>query len=77
MTLIDSSQVKIPKKTENKRNKVIVEILKLNAMTVNTAVPNKILEILEECENQGSLVIDLFKKAQHEGLRKIYVFNLL
>lgn len=77
MTLIDSSQVKIPKKTENKRNKVIVEILKLNAMTVNTAVPNKILEILEECENQGSLVIDLFKKAQHERLRKIYVFNLL
>nr|APG79237.1 RNA-dependent RNA polymerase [Beihai bunya-like virus 1] len=66
-------------KKEGSRSKVIIEIFKLLEQgTDKTKTPYTDLTLfLEAAENQGGLVVDLFKKSQHAGLREIYVLNLV
>lgn len=71
----DKSWKAEPGKIHTRREKVIVRIIKeLDNLgeTPMTTLP-KALAILEE---SGGLLVDIFKKNQHGGLREIYVLDL-
>lgn len=71
----ETSKEELDKKSEIKRITVLVAVLKKISLLEDTPALS-VPKILEAINERGGLNVDIFRKAQHGGIREIYVLDL-